>query len=82
MKTIKIVDHKLIDKDKFTPEFLNTIDTTYCSNFYLYIISHSNWVTSGLDTKRESLKSIIHGLNALTVKELTDLISTLTIKLK
>ena len=81
MKAIKIVDHKLIDLDKFTPDFLSKVDKTYFSNFYLYIISQDHWVTSGIVSKTDFFQNIIDELNKMTTKELTELIDIIKTKL-
>lgn len=75
MKAIKVTDHKLIDLDNFTPDFLSKVDKTYFSNFYLYIISQDHWITSGIVSKTDFFQNIIEELNNMTAKELTELIT-------
>jgi hypothetical protein len=81
MKAIKIIDHKLVDLDKFTPDFLNKVDNAYFSNFYLYIISQDHWITSRIVSKTDFFRNIIDELNKMTTKELTELIDIIKTKL-
>lgn len=81
MKAIKIADYKLVDLDKFTPDFLNKIDNIYFSNFYLYIISQDHWIISEIVSKTDFYRNIIDELNKMTTKELTELIDIIKAKL-